>query len=238
VWKAEEVPTVHGKAVRFSYVSKDGEENYPGTLDTSVTYTLTDGNELEMEYRATTDKATVLNLTNHSYLNLAGAGGDVLGHKLILKAASYTPVDATLIPTGEILPVKGTPLDFTATHAIGERIAELKEIGGYDHNFVLDGKMGVLRLAARVVEPKSGRQMEVWTTEPGIQFYSSIGLDGTIHGKGDIAYPKFGALCLETQHYPDSPNKPKFPSTVLKPGKKFYSETIYKFGIAEAGEPH
>ncbi len=229
VWKAEPLREPHAAAVRFTYLSPDGEENYPGNLSVSVTYTLTDENALKLDYSAKTDKATPVNLTNHSYFNLAGSGGDILGYVLYLNADWFTPVDATLIPTGEIRSVKGTPLDFTKPTPIGAHIAEIKDIGGYDHNFVINGEPGKLRLAARVSEPTSGRQMEVWTTEPGVQFYSSIGLDGTIVGKGGIAYKKYGALCLETQHYPDSPNHPNFPSTILRPGESFHSETIYKF---------
>ncbi len=229
VWKAERLEAKDGAAVRFTYLSKDGEENYPGNLRVSVTYTLTNTNELKLVYTAETDKDTVLNLTNHSYFNLAGAGsGDMLKHVLYLNADNYTPVDATLIPTGEIAPVAGTPLDFRKPTAIGAHIAEIKDIGGYDHNFVLNGKAGTLRVAARVTEPTTGRKMEVLTTEPGVQFYSAIHVDG-IKGKGGLTYSKYGALCLETQHYPDSPNRPNFPTTVLKAGAKFHSETIYKF---------
>ena len=231
VWNAEPVKVPKGAAVRLTYLSKDGEENFPGNLRVTVTYTLTDSNELKIEYRAETDRDTPVNLTNHSYFNLAGPGGDILGHVLFLEAAQFTPVDSTLIPTGEILPVKGTPLDFTHPTAIGARIHDIKDIGGYDHNYVVNGDPGKLRLAARVFEPTSGRQMEVWTTEPGIQFYSSIGLDGTIHGKGAIAYPKFGALCLETQHYPDSVHHANFPNVILRPGTVFRSETIHKFSV-------
>lgn len=229
VWKAETLHEPHAAAVRLTYLSKDGEENYPGNLSVAVTYTLTDSNELKIGYPAKTDKATVVNLTNHSYFNLADPGGDILGHVLYLSADRFTPVDSTLIPTGDIRSVQGTPLDFTKPTPIGAHIGEIKDIGGYDHNFVISGEPGKLRLAARVSEPASGRQMEVWTTEPGVQFYSSIGLDGTIVGKGAIAYKKYGALCLETQHFPDSPNHPNFPSTVLRPGQTFHSETIYKF---------
>jgi aldose 1-epimerase len=228
VWKGEPLQVKDGAAVRFTYFSKDGEENFPGNLHVSVTYTLTNSNEFELEYAAETDKDTIVNLTNHSYFNLAGAG-DILKEVLYLNADKYTPVDLTLIPTGEIASVENTPLDFRKPTEIGLHIGEIKDIGGYDHNFVVNGKMGTMRIAARVTDPTSGRQMEVWTTEPGVQFYSAIGLNGSIVGKGGIAYPKYGALCLETQHFPDSPNRPNFPSTVLKPGTKFHSETIYKF---------
>ena len=230
VWKAEPLEEKNGAAVRLSYLSKDGEENYPGNLHVSVTYTLTNTDELKIQYAADTDKDTVLNLTNHSYFNLSGTDtGTILKYILYLNADKYTPVDSTLIPTGAIDSVVGTPLDFLKPTAIGTRIAELKEIGGYDHNFVLNGKAGTLRLAAKVTDPESGREMEVLTTQPGIQFYSSIGLNGSIKGKGGVAYEKYGAICLETQHFPDSPNHPDFPSTELKPGQHFRSETIYKF---------
>jgi aldose 1-epimerase len=228
VWKGEPLEVKDGAAVRFTYLSKDGEENFPGNLTASVTYTLTNTNEFKLEYSAEADKDTIVNLTNHSYFNLAGSG-DVLKQVLYLNADKYTPVDSTLIPTGEIASVENTPLDFRKQTAIGAHIGEIKDIGGYDHNYVVNGVAGTLRIAARVTEPTSGRQMEVWTTEPGVQFYSAIGLNGSITGKGGIAYPKYGALCLETQHYPDSPNHPNFPSTVLKPGTKLHSETIYKF---------
>ena len=228
VWKAEPVESKDGAAVRFTYFSKDGEENFPGNLTATVAYTLTNTNEFKLEYTATTDKDTVVNLTNHSYFNLAGSG-DVLKHVLYLNADKYTPVDSTLIPTGEIASVTGTPLDFLKPTAIGARIGELKEIGGYDHNYALNGKAGTLRVAAKVADPESGREMEVLTTEPGVQFYSAIGLNGSIKGKGGVGYEKYGAICLETQHFPDSPNHPNFLSAVLKPGTKFYSETIYKF---------
>lgn len=228
VWKGEPLKVKDGAAVRFTYLSKDGEENFPGNLTVSVTYTLTNTNELKLEYSAETDRDTIVNLTNHSYFNLAGSG-DILKYVLYLDADKYTPVDPTLIPTGELASVANTPLDFRKPTVIGDHIAEIKGIGGYDHNFVLNGKAGTLRLAGRVNDPASGRQMEVWTTEPGVQFYSAIGLNGSIMGKGGAAYPKYGAICLETQHFPDSPNHPNFPSTVLKPGTKFHSETIYKF---------
>ena len=227
-WKAEALENPGGAAVRFSYLSTDGEENYPGNVRVTVTYTLTESDELKLEYTAETDKATPINLTNHSYFNLAPSG-DILGHRLYLNSDQYTPVDTTLIPTGEIRTVAETLFDFRSSMAIGKHIAEITDIGGYDHNFVVNGQAGALRIAARLVEPGSGRQMEVWTTEPAIQFYSGIHLDGSVVGKGGVAYKKFGGLCLETQHYPDSPNHPNFPSAILRPGSRFRSETIYKF---------
>jgi aldose 1-epimerase len=230
VWKAAPSENAQGESVRFTYVSPDGEEGYPGTLTVSVTYTLTNSNELQIKYAAETDKPTVLNLTNHSYFNLAGTG-DILEHVLQLNADNYTPVDATLIPTGQISSVANTPLDFRKPTPIGAHIGELKDIGGYDHNYVVNGKPATLRLAGKVEDPSTGRQMEVWTTEPGMQFYSAIHLDPSIVGKGGKPYQKYGALCLETQHYPDSPNHPTFPTTVLRPGQKFTSETIYKFSV-------
>lgn len=232
VWQAQPVGM---SGVRLAYVSKDGEEGYPGTLTTTVEYTLTDANELKLAYSATTDKDTVLNVTNHSYFNLAGEGSsDILGHRLQLFADRFTPVDSTLIPTGELKAVAGTPFDFRQPHLIGERIdaagdQQIKFGGGYDHNFVVNGSMGTLRPAARVVEPKSGRVMEVSTTEPGVQFYTGNFLDGSVKGKGGKAYKRRYGFCLETQHFPDSPNQPKFPTVVLKPGQKFASTTVFKF---------
>lgn len=228
VWKDEPVDNAEGPSVRFIYVSKDGEENFPGILTASVTYSLTHDNELKLDYTAATDQPTLLNLTNHSYFNLAGEG-DILGHILHLSADEYTPVDQTLIPTGELRSVANSALDFRTPTAIGARIGELKEVGGYDHNFVVNGAAGTLRPAARLTDPKSGRQMEVWTTEPGIQVYSGIHLDGSVIGKGGIAYRKYGGVCLETQHFPDSPNHPDFPTTILLPDARFHSQTVYKF---------
>ncbi len=226
VWKAEPVREEAVVDVKFSYLSKDGEEGYPGNLAATVVYSLTNDNELKISYEATTDKATPVNLTHHSYFNLAGQG-DVLGHELTINADAYTPVDAGLIPTGEVRPVTGSPFDFTTPHTIGERIAQVE--GGYDHNFVLRSGGVKMDLAVRVVEPKSGRVMEISTTEPGLQFYSGNFLDGTITGRGGKAYLKHYGFCLETQHFPDSPNKPNFPSTILRPGAVYKSLTIHKF---------
>jgi aldose 1-epimerase len=228
VWKGEPLAEAHGAAVRFTYTSPDGEENFPGNLSIAVVYTLTDDNALKIDYTAKTDKATPINLTNHSYFNLSG-GGDVLGYTIYIDADRYTPVDATLIPTGEIAPVKGTPYDFTHPAIIGSRMGEIKDIGGYDMNFVVNGKSGILRLAAKVDDPASGREMDVWTTQPGVQFYNAIGLNGSITGVGGVSYKKYGAVCLETQHYPDSVHQPNFPDVILKPGQVFHEVTVYKF---------
>jgi len=238
-WQAKSFENSKGVGVVFSYLSKDGEEGYPGNLNTTVTYTLTDKNEIIFDYDATTDKATVLNLTEHSYFNLAGEGkGDILNHEVMINAGRFTPVDESVIPTGELRSVKGTPLDFTKSTAVGLRINDKYEqliIGhGYDHSFVIDRKNDGLALAARVYEPSSGRVMEVYTTQPAVQFYTSNYLDGTIVGKNGHAYPKNGALCLETQHFPDSPNHPDFPTTVLQPGQTFRSTTVYKFSSKKA----
>jgi aldose 1-epimerase len=234
VWEMATKDTPQGSSVIFTRTSPDGEEGYPGNLHATVTYTLTEKNELIIDYRATTDKATPVNLTQHSYFNLAGEGsGDILGHQLTINADRYTPVDDTLIPTGELAPVQGTPLDFRQATAIGARIdadnAQLKAGKGYDHNFVLNRKGAGLELAARLTDPKSGRTLEISTTEPGIQFYSGNFLDGTIKGKGGHVYAHRTGLCLETQHYPDSPNQPKFPSTILQPGRVYTSKTVWTF---------
>lgn len=234
LWHAKPLTENAGAALELMYLSKDGEEGYPGNLSVRVVYHLTDNNELKIDYMATTDKDTVVNLTHHSYFNLAGEGnGDILQHELQIEADQFTPVDAGLIPTGELRNVSGTPFDFTRPTAIGARIGaddeQLKFGTGYDHNWVLRGTMGQLRQAARVTEAKSGRVMEVWTTEPGLQFYSGNFLDGTLTGKSGKIYRQRYGLCLETQHFPDSPNKPNFPSTVLKKGGRYETHTVYKF---------
>jgi len=230
-WDTETVETPEGGAVRFRHVSPDGAEGYPGNLSLTVTYTLTRANELRIDYEATTDKPTVINLTNHTYFNLKGAGeGDVLGHVLKLHAGRYTPGDDELIPTGEILSVAGTALDFRTPLPIGARWEMLPaKLKGYDHNFVLnDWAPGKLVDCAEVYEPTTGRRMRVRTTEPGVQIYTAIHLKGVV-GKAGKTYNPYGGVCLETQHFPDSPNKPHFPSTVLRPGTTFRSTTIYGF---------
>jgi aldose 1-epimerase len=233
LWKAEPFERPGATGIVFTRVSPDGEEGYPGNLDVRVTYTLTDGNDVSFEYLATTDKPTVVNLTQHSYFNLAGDGKrDVLGHELMIDADRFTPVDKTLIPTGVLAPVAGTPFDFRKPTAIGLRIGgdheQLRHGGGYDHNYVLNrrGKAP----AMRVFEPTTGRTLDITTTEPGVQFYSGNFLDGSIKGKGGHVYARRYGFCLETQHFPDSPNKPAFPSTVVRPGQEYRSKTVLKFG--------
>jgi aldose 1-epimerase len=234
VWKARPLGVRGGQALELTYFSKDGEEGYPGNLTVRVVYTLNDANELRIDYYATTDKDTVVNLTNHNYYNLAGHGnGDILGHVLTINASRFTPTDAGAIPTGELRPVRGTPFDFTRPTAIGARInqdeEQLKLGKGYDHNFVINGRAGTLRPAGRVTEPTTGRVMEVLTTEPGMQLYTGNYLDGSDIGKGGKPYRQRYGFCLETQHYPDSPNRPEFPSTVLRRRARFRSTTVYKF---------
>ena len=230
VWHSRVLPAAPDQAsVEFSYTSPDGEEGYPGTLEVTVVYTLTSHNEFRTTYHAKTDKATAVNLTNHSYFNLAGSG-DVLAQELLINADHYTPADEGLILTGVIASVKGTALDFTKPTAIGARIAQTGLTPpGYDHNFVINGGGKKLTLAARAHDPASGRTMEVETTEPGVQLYTANGLDGSVVGVGGVSYPRHGAFCLETQHYPDSINKPMFPSVVLRPGQTFSSTTVFRF---------
>ena len=234
LWTATEKQTDAGPSLVLNYTSKDGEEGFPGTLNVTATYTLTDNNELRLDYTATTDKDTVVNLTHHSYWNLAGKG-DILGHIVTIPADNITPVDAGLIPLGTLQPVDGTPFDFRKPMAIGARIdadnAQLKLGPGYDHNWVINKKMGELSLMAHVSEPTTGRVMEVWSTEPALQFYSGNFLDGTIKGKGGWVYQKHDAFCMEPQHYPDSPNKPQFPTTELKPGETYKNTIIYRFSV-------
>ncbi len=236
-WTARELPGDH-PALELTYLSKDGEEGYPGNLHVKVTYSLNDKNELKIEYSATTDKDTVLNLTNHSYFNLAGQGnGDILKHLMMINAQKFTPVDATLIPTGAIDSVEGTPFDFRQPTAIGARInddnEQLKLGKGYDHNFVIDRQGPGLVLAARAEDPGSGRVLEVLTTQPGIQFYTGNFLDGTVIGKGGVTYGKRAAFCLETQHFPDSPNHPDFPTSELKPSQTYDQVTVFRFSTAK-----
>jgi aldose 1-epimerase len=231
VWTAEPIQKAGVVGVQLTYRSPDGEEGYPGNLTTTVIYKVTDRNELRIDYTATTDKATPVNLSNHTYFNLAGAkAGDILGHELMLAADQYTPVDDTLIPTGKIAPVKGTPLDFTTPTKIGARIDQLKgDPVGYDHNFVLRGDGKGLHLAAKVYEPKTGRRMEMFTTEPGVQFYTGNFLDGTLTGSGGVVYRKHQGFCLEAQHFPDSVHHANFPSIILRPGQTYTQTTVYKF---------
>jgi aldose 1-epimerase len=233
VWQAQEAGS---QSLALSMLSPDGDEGYPGALSVSVTYSLTDQNELRIDYSGTTDKPTVVNLTNHSYFNLAGQGeGDVLGHVVTILASRFTPVSATLIPTGELRPVAGTPFDFRKPEVIGARIGnddqQLKYGNGYDHNWVLDRSGSGPSLAARAEDPGTGRVLEVYTTEPAMQLYTGNFLDGTITGKAGKVYGCRGAFCMETQHYPDAPNQPEFPSTTLRPGERYQTTTIYKFGV-------
>ena len=236
-WGVERRPGAGAGELCLHRVSLDGEEGYPGNLVVSVVYRLTDENAHEIEYEAQTDAATPVNLTNHSYFNLCGEGSgeNVLGHELTLHASRFLPTDAGQIPTGELRPVAGTPFDFRQPRPLGERLheadAQLLNAGGYDHNWVLDAGGGALALAAEVYEPVSGRVMEVLTTEPGVQLYAGNLLDGSCPGKSGRAYVRHGGLCLETQHFPDSPNRPEFPDTILRPGGKYRSKTVYRFGV-------
>jgi len=234
VWKAEDASGPIGPAVRLWYLSPDGEEGFPGNLAVSVTYTLLPVSELKIDYTATTDKATPVNLTNHSYFNLAGpASGTILGHEVMVDAEQYTPVDDTMIPTGEIKAVRGTPLDFTKPVTFGARIGEIKgEPGGYDHNYVLGGDHKRPILAARVREPDSGRVLEMFTTEPGVQLYTANFLDGKLKGKGGVVYQKHQAFCLEAQHFPDAVHHANFPSIILRPGQTYTQTTIYRFSAS------
>lgn len=232
IWNIEEVPGKKEVALKLSYLSKDGEEGYPGNLSVTLTYTLTNDNELKLTYTATTDKATPVVLTNHSYFNLSGGRGDkTLNTELSIYADQYLEATQENIPTGNILDVKETPYDFTQPQKIGQRIAETKNGNGYDLTFVLRNATGKLALAASAYEPVSGRGMQVYTTEPGLVFYTGNHLNEKIIGRGEKPFTKFGAFCLETQHFPDSPNQPKFPNTILKPGEIFKSQTIYKFSV-------
>ena len=234
VWEARTAKSADGPVLALVYFSKDGEEGFPGNLKVTAAYCLTDENELRIDLTATTDAPTLCNLTGHSYFNLAGQG-DVLAHELHLNASRFTPADAGLIPTGELKPVGGTPFDFRKPAAIGAGIQaddpQLKFANGYDQNFVIDKPPGQLGLHGRVYEPESGRVLEVWSTEPGVQLYTSNHFDGSIIGKGGQAHPRYGALCLEPQHFPDSPNKPGFPSVVLEPGRIYHNTIIYKFSV-------
>jgi aldose 1-epimerase len=235
LWQSEKFQNRNGVGVIFRYTSRDGEEGYPGTLKAQVTYTLNDRNELIVDYFATSDKPTLVNLTQHTYFNLTGGTRDILDHEMQIDADRFTPIDRTSIPTGTLAPVQGTPFDFRKPTPIGARIKQddeqLKMGNGYDHNFVVNRKNNDLVHAARVHDPLTGRILDVSTTEPGIQFYSSNFLDGSIKGKGGRAYTQHFAFCLETEHFPDSPNQPSFPTTVLRPGKEYRSRTVYVFSV-------
>jgi aldose 1-epimerase len=236
LWRAQSRVEDDTAVLQLDYVSRDGEEGYPGNLAVTVHYRLLNDNSLRVEYRAVTDQPTPVNLTQHSYFNLQGEGrGDILGHVLTLRASRMTPVNAGLIPTGELAPVRGTPFDFTTPQAIGSRIdadhPQLRFGSGYDHNWVLDAGRGALALAAEVFEPTTGRTLEVWTEEPGVQCYAGNFLNGTLVGKAGRPYFRRGGLCLETQHFPDSPNQPAFPSTILRPGETYRTATVFKFGV-------
>jgi aldose 1-epimerase len=236
VWAAKPVESIEGPALELTYTSRDGEEGYPGTLSVAALYTVTEKNELKLEFTAMTDKPTVCNLTHHSYFNLAGKG-DILGHAVMIKSSRFTPVDETFIPTGELRPVEVTPFDFRKTTAIGARInvkdEQLKFGLGYDHNWVIDKPVGKLALMAEVREASSGRIMQVLSTEPGLQFYSGNFLDGSNVGKGGVAYQYRTGFCMEPQHYPDSPNKPDFPAVVLNPGQVYHNTIIYRFSVGK-----
>ena len=234
VWTARPLATTHGPALILTYFSKDGEEGFPGNLEVTAIYTLTDKNELKLEFTAKTDKPTVVNLTHHSYFNLAGQGnGDILGHVVYINSDKTTPVDGGLIPTGEFADVTGTPFDFRKPTTIGARISDPDKVlqygPGYDHNWVINKPFGQFGLQARVVEPNGGRVMEVWSDEPGLQFYAGNFLDGTLTGKGGKVYQRRTGFCMEPQHFPDSPNKTQFPSTELKPGQTYHNKIVYRF---------
>lgn len=236
VWDAVEHPSDDGGVLELHYKSPDGEEGYPGNLEVIVSYTLTAENEIKIRYRASTDKKTPINLTNHTYFNLKDAGkSDILNHVVQLHADTFTPVNENMIPTGEVQSVKGTPMDFLEPKPIGQDIdqdyAQLQYGGGYDHNYVINGKAGDLRLVARVTEPESGRVLETFSEEPGVQFYTGNNLDGTVTGKEGNVYKMRHGFCLETQHYPDSPNQPNFPSTILLPHDQYDTMTVYKFSV-------
>ena len=235
LWSAEAEQLPNEAVLHLSYFSRDGEENYPGNLSVRVDYVVNDHNEIEIRYGAATDQDTIINLTNHSYFNLAG-GGSILDHELLINADAFTPVSEGLIPTGEIRKVEGTPMDFSTAQKIVTRINESHDqlgfTGGYDHNFVLNDSETPLKLAARVFDARSGRTLEVLTTQPGLQFYSGNFLDGSIKGRGGVAYEKYSAMCLETQHFPDSPNHPNFPSTVLRSGETFEELAVFRFSAS------